>query len=110
MPGGNYKGYYTAAAVIDGTSDLAIDGTTNVKASLPLGAKGCIITVAGSGIRWRADGTACSTGTGHYQAANSVITFNSWSAPGTDWRNLLKDFRFCPSSSGTCTLSISYFD
>jgi len=112
MPGGNCKSYETVAATIDGTSGINLDGTTGLSGvgRIPDGSKGAIITVSGAGIRWRADGTASSTGTGHYQAANSIITFDSWSYPGIDWRNVLKKMKVSPSSSGTVTLSISYFD
>jgi hypothetical protein len=110
MAGRNLIGYNTASTVIDGTSDMTIDGTTGTSGILPVGAKGALITVHGTGIRWRLDNTACSTGTGHYQASGSTITFDSWTSPGNDWRSCLKGFRFCPSSSGTCTIEVSYFD
>ena len=110
MPGVNLLQFVEASTIIDGTSDMAIDGTTNVTASIPRLARGAVVTVSGSGIRWKLDGNACSTGSGHYQAAGSVITFDSWTAPGGDWNQALKNFRFCPSSSGTCSIAVSLFD
>jgi len=112
MPGANLVEYQTAAAVIDGTSGINLDGTTGISGigAIPVGAKGAVITAFGAGIRWRLDGTKSTTGVGHYQAANSIITFDSWTAPGNDWRSVLKAMKFSPSSSGTVTLSISYFD
>jgi len=112
MPGGNCVGYATVSAVIDGTSGIHLDGTTGLDGvgKIPGMAKGAIITCTGAGIRWRLDGTKSSTGTGHYQAANSVITFDSWTAPGNDWRSVLKKMKVSPSSSGTVVLAISYFD
>lgn len=110
MPGANCIGFGQASQTKDGSTGTGLDNTTGSPHGIPDGAKGCIITFTGAGVRWRADGTAPTTGVGHYQAANSVLTFDSWTAPGNDWRSILKKLEFSPSSSGTVTLDISYFD
>lgn len=76
---------------------------------LPASAKGIIITVEGTAMRWRADGTAATTSVGHTVSAGGSLTFDSWSDPKNNWRSILKNLSMI-STSSTSDLQISYFD
>jgi hypothetical protein len=97
------------ATLVPSTSvALGLD-STNASPRLPAAAKGVIITVEGVDIRWRADGTAATTGIGHELTDGSSLTFDSWSEPQNNWRQVLKNFSMM-SGATSGTLSISYFD
>jgi len=109
MPGANCLGYNTISPTTYTTCCYSINGTTAVLANPPHGAKGAILSIETAAVRWRIDGTDPTTGTGHPQAAASTLTFDSWTAPGSDWGEVMKKLRFI-GAAGTPTIFVSYFD
>lgn len=108
MPGGNVVGYNSFLPSTQFAPGL--DGTTSGTAGLPPGAKGCIISVETVSIRWRAGGTAPTTGEGHVLTAGSTLTFDSWNSPGKDWRSVMKTIRFCGATGSTAAVKVTFFD
>jgi len=82
---------------------------TSATPTLPDRARGCLITVETDQVRWRADGTAPTNTEGHLLEAGDVLSFNSWDAPGQNWRSILKAILFIRVTNDA-KLKISWFD
>ncbi len=94
-----------------GFQALVVSTTANGM-TIPARANGCIIVTETDKIRWRADGTNPGSSTGVYCAAASTLTFDSWSAPRKDWKQVMRAIKFIrdTASAADATLQIHYFD
>lgn len=108
MPGGNLISFTTAPTPTT-TWAPGLDNTTATFCVIPQGAKGCIITIETAPVRWRADGTDPTTSIGHYIANSGSLTLDSWTAPGTNWKSVMRKIKFC-GTSATAALHVSFFD
>ncbi len=95
-------------------STLAVAGTAvglTVDASpvMPSGAKGATITVETDQVRFRDDGTAPTASEGHLLNVGDVLSFNSWTVPREDFRQVLKAIQFIRVTN-TAALKISWYD
>ena len=93
MAGRNCLGFATFSASTGSTGVANIDGSTGVLVTSPYGASGAILSVETAEIRFRIDGTDPTTAIGHPLAAGSILTFDSWTSPGNNWKQALKKFR-----------------
>ncbi len=97
---------YSTLTVTD-TAQVMATACSPVMASQ---AHGAIITVEGSPIRWRDDGTAPTTTEGHLMNAGDVLTFDSWSVPSVNWRQVLNAVQVIRATTTNGLLKISWYD
>jgi len=76
---------------------------------MPSTAQGCIITLEDDYVRWRDDGTAPTTTEGHLMAIGEVMTFDSWTVPRNNWKQVLKAIKFIRVTADA-KLKISWYD
>jgi len=85
---------------------LGLDSGT---VGIPDRAKGCVITLENSPVRYRIDGTDPTATEGHLFNVGGVLSFDSWTVPSQNWRQSLKAIRFIRTNTDA-KLKISYFD
>ena len=95
-------------------STLTVTNTAQVMAStcsptIPDRAKGAMITCETDQWRWRDDGTAPTDTEGHLMNPGDVLTFDSWSVPKQNWRQVMKAIQVI-EVTGTPILKISWYD
>ena len=76
---------------------------------MPAGARGAVITVEDDQVRYRDDGTAPSTSEGHLLNVGDVLTFDSWTVPKQNWRQVLRAIQFYRVTADA-KLKISWYD
>lgn len=96
------------------TKDVAgtvVNLADDVSPVMPYGAKGALITVEASQLRYRDDGTAPTASVGHILAVGDVLTLDSWTVPKADWRQVMQRMNFIQGAASTTgTLNISWYD
>jgi hypothetical protein len=90
-------------------ADTAI-GLSSAVTKMPDGTQGALMTLETATVRWRADGTAPTSTTGHLVNIGDVLTFDSWTAPGNNWKSLLSKIKFIRTGGTSGELKISWFD
>ena len=98
-----------------GYSTLTATDTAQVLAAtcspvMPSQAKGATISVEDAPIRWRSDGTAPTATEGQYLSPGDVLTFNSWTVPSVNWRQVLRAIQVIRVAATSGKLKISWFD
>ena len=79
--------------------------------TIPDNAKGAVITVGGTALRMRDDATAPTASIGHKLEVGDVVTFDSWTVPKNNWRQVMLRARFIQAvASTTGDLEISWYD
>ena len=80
--------------------------------TVPAGAKGAIITVQTAAVAFRMDGTAPVAAAGSSTVLNveDILTFDSWTYPGNNWRSVLKAIQFVENTVTDGVLAIEWFD
>ena len=76
---------------------------------MPSQAKGALITVETDQVRWRDDGTDPTSSEGHLLNAGDVLTFDSWSVPKLNWRQVLNAIKVIRVTNDA-KLKISWYD
>lgn len=104
MGGVNCIDYSTLAV-----SSSAVTFGVDASPILPTRAKGAIITVETDQARYRIDGTAPTSTEGHLLEIGDVLTFDSWTEPTNDWRQVLNAIQFIRVTTDAA-LKISWFD
>ena len=92
-----------------GYSALTVSNTA-VGFTYPQGAHGLMATVESANVRWRADGTDPTSTTGHLLSVGDIFTLDSWTAPGQNWKQIIKAIRFIRTDGVDAGLKISWFD
>ena len=82
---------------------------TESSPTMPSQAHGAVITVEDDQVRWRDDGTAPTSGEGHLLNVGDTLTFDSWSVPKNNWKQVLNAIRFIRVSTDA-KLKISWYD
>ena len=85
-------------------------GMADASPAMPAKAKGAVITLEDAQIRWRDDGTAPTATEGHILNASDVLTFDSWTAPGNNYKQVLNAIRFIRAGGTDGKLKISWYD
>ena len=98
-------------------SNLTVTGTAKVMAEecspiMPNLAKGAMIAVETAAVRYRDDGTAPVAAAGSSTILNigDVLTFDSWSYPGNNWRQVLRAIQFIRAAGTSGILTIHWYD
>ena len=92
-------------------SDAAKTLSSGASPTMPDRTKGAIITVESNALRMRDDGDAPTTAVGHLLNVGDVLTYDSWSVPKQNWRQVLQRMKFIQAvASTTGNLMISWFD
>jgi len=92
-------------------SDAAKTLSSDASPTIPSRAKGAIITVEDNNLRMRDDGTAPTASIGHLLYVGDVVTYDSWSVPKLNWRQVLQQTKFIQAvASTTGNLMISWYD
>ena len=97
-----------------GYSVLTVTSVAQVLATacspvMPSQAQGAVISVEDAQVRWRDDGTAPTATEGHLMSAGDVLTFDSWTVPKNNWKQVLKAIQFIRVTADA-KLKISWFD
>ena len=85
-------------------------GMADASPAMPTKAKGAVITVENAQIRYRDDGTAPEATEGHVLNAGDVLTFDSWTSPGNNYKQVLNAIRFIRTGGTSGKLNISWYD
>ena len=96
-------------------STLTVTDTAQVLATaaspvLASQAHGAVISVEAAPVRWRDDGTAPTASEGHLLNVGDVLTFDSWSVPNVNWKQVLKAIQFIRTTGTNGLLKISWYD
>jgi len=102
--GTNNCGYSTLTV-----SSTAVALATACSPVMPNTAHGCIITLEDDYVRWRDDGTAPTTTEGHQMTPGEVMTFDSWTVPRNNWKEVLRAIKFIRVTTDA-KLKISWYD
>lgn len=93
------------------TVGTASVGMADASPAMPSRAKGAVITVEDAQIRYRGDGTAPTATEGHvFSPGDPPLTFDSWTAPGNNYKQVLNAIRFIRSGGADGKLKISWYD
>tara|TARA_Y100000310_G_scaffold331123_2_gene404140 strand:- start:153 stop:434 length:282 start_codon:yes stop_codon:yes gene_type:complete len=76
---------------------------------MPNTAHGMMVTVEDDQVRYRDDGAAPTASEGHLLNDGDVLTFDSWTAPKSNWRQVLNAIQFI-RVVGDAKLKISWYD
>ena len=84
---------------------------TGCSPAKPRGAKGAMISVMTDAVCFRIDGTAPVYAAGSCTVLNvgDVLTFDSWTYPGNNWRQVLEAIQFI-RVTGDALIAIEWFD
>ena len=100
-----------------GFSNMAVTASAAKMATgcdpvMPSGAKGAVIVVQTAAVAYRMDGTAPVAVAGSSTVLNvgDVLTFDSWSYPGHNWRQVMNAIQFIENTATDGVLSIEWFD
>lgn len=97
-------------SVLDSIAGTALE-LKNSDPTIPVGAKGAMITVGGNALRMRDDGDAPTASVGHKVNPGDVLTYDSWSVPKLNWRQVLLRTQFIQAVANTTgDLEISWYD
>ena len=77
---------------------------------MPTNAQGAIMTVETAPIRWRDDGTVPTSTEGHLMDAGDVLTFDSWTVPNSNWKQVLRAIQVIRTTATSGALKISWYD
>mgnify|MGYP001579971841 FL=1 len=96
-------------------STLTVTGSAQVLATacspvMPSQTKGAVITVEGAPVRWRDDGTAPTATEGQLMNVGDVLTFDSWTVPEQNWKQILRAIQFIRTTATSGLLKISWYD
>ena len=98
-------------------SNLTVTDTAKVLSSscspvMPAGAKGALITVETAAVRYRDDGETPVAAAGSSTILNvgDVLTFDSWTYPGNNWRSVLRVIQFVRAAGTSGILTIHWYD
>ena len=86
---------------------------TDLTPTMPARAKGAVITLddTTSALRYRDDGTDPTTAVGHKVNPGDVVTFDSWTVPKQNWRQVMLQTNWIQCVAATTgTLMVSWFD
>jgi len=95
---------------VDSTKETV--GSTAATISVPAGAKGASIVVQTAPVAFRMDGTApvAAAGSSTVREVDTILTFDSWTYPGNNWRSVLKAIQFIRTTSTDGILMIEWLD
>ncbi len=80
--------------------------------TVPARAHGVVIVVSTAPVAYRDDGAAAvaAAGSSTYLNIGDVLTFDSWTAPGNNWRSVLNALRFIRTAGTSSILACSWYD
>jgi hypothetical protein len=90
-------------------SNVSINLATGGSTTMPNTARGCQVTVETDQVRYREDGTAPTSSTGHLLNSGDIYTCDSWSRPNANWDSLMRLTNFI-RVTGDATLMVSWYE
>jgi len=73
--------------------------------------KGMVLTVEGSAVRMREDGTDPTATEGHLINPGDVVTYDSWTVPKQDWKSTIRNLNFIAAVAATTgNIKVTYYD
>jgi len=97
-----------SAFTVEATAKTLVAGASP---TMPDSAKGAVITLEQSNVRFRTDGTVPTTSEGHIMYVGDVLTMNSWSVPKLNWRQPMTNLSFIAAVAATTGIfKVTWYD
>jgi len=101
---------YSAVDTIEAT---VVNLASGVSPTMPAGAKGATVTVEKKALRYRSDGEdpTAAIATGDLLNVGDILTFDSWTVPKNNWRQVMLRTNFIQAVANTTgAISVHWYD